>query len=130
MMRETTIAIRDDGGVLRKATKIIQLRDGFAVSVPYHAAKEGWITEHPMHYDGLNVHTVMPHEMKHFMASDRVKLSIHLDGFVQFSRGNQQPIRSGYDKATQTVKGAGLKAPTPVTVTSGRNRSRPGVAGA
>ncbi|HQU42611.1 MAG TPA: hypothetical protein PK867_07350, partial [Pirellulales bacterium] len=118
-MRETAIAIRDEEGVARKVTKIIQMRDGFAVSVPYHSAKEGWITEHPMHYDSLDVHTVMPCEIEHFTASDRVKLSIHLDGFVQFSRGGDQPTRSGYDKATETVKGVGLKAPTPVVVTSG-----------
>lgn len=118
-MRETTIAIRDDGGTLRKVTKIIQMRDGFAVSVPYHSAKEGWITEHPMHYEKLDVHTVMPSELVHFTASDRVKLSIHLDGFVQFSRGGEQQVRSGFDEATQTIKGVGLRAPTPVVVTSG-----------
>lgn len=117
-MADITIAVRDDEGTLRRVTKIMPMADGFAVSVPYHSAMRGWLFKMPADYARTN-NVVPVSEMTSYTAEDRVKLSFHLNGFVQFSRGGKGPILSGYDEARGEVKGLGLKAPDPVDVTSG-----------
>lgn len=118
MAREVTIAIRDDGGVLRRVTKIVEMKDGIAVAVPYHSANEGWLFKHPMHYDRTEG-AVPISEMTHYTAEDKVKLSIHLGGFVHFSRAGKKPILSGFDDVEGKPKGIGVQSPDPINVTSG-----------
>jgi len=114
-----TVAIRDDNGKLRRVVKVMPMTDGFAVSVPYHSARQGWLFKHSVDYRGtFGVAEI--NESDHFTAEDRVKLSMHLDGgFVQFSRGGAGQIISGRDKATGEIKGLGVASPYPIEVRSG-----------
>jgi hypothetical protein len=98
--------------------RITPQKDGFSFSVPYHTEKHGIILELPLQYDKTEF--VVPFsDMKLYSVSDTVKLSFHMNGFVQFSRGGQKQIVSGYNQDLNLVKGAGLHAPDPVIVTSG-----------
>jgi hypothetical protein len=59
-------------------------------------------------------------EMVSYTADDRVKLSHHWDGFVQFSGQSSQKIISGRDPSTGQPKGLGLlSAPIRVPITTG-----------
>jgi len=49
-------------------------------------------------------------DMQHFTASDRVKLSHHSDGFVQFSGESPGRIRSGKDPVTGKPKGLAIQS--------------------
>lgn len=112
------IAIRDSSGSMRNVVRISNERGGFAVSIPYHPSKEGWVFESPMDYNFTE--RIQPiDECKNYTVNDTVKLSMHMDGFVQFSRGGKQPIISGYNRELNLIKGAGVKAPDPVNVTTG-----------
>ncbi|WNV76929.1 hypothetical protein [Geodermatophilus sp. DSM 44513] len=103
------IAIADHNGTLRLLTKIVGLSDGgFAVTAPYHSARQGFLMKFPVDYSRselmLPTADVVP-----YTADDRVKLSLHLDGFVQFSGERQGRIVSGRDGDGQP-KGLGLIA--------------------
>ena len=112
------IAIRDRNGIGRQVVRICLQKDGFSALVPYHPAKRGWIYELPLDYSKRQF--IVPMEDgKHYTVSDIVKLSFHMDGFVQFSTGGAQKIVSGYNPTLNLVKGAGLRAPDPVHVTTG-----------
>lgn len=117
------IVIRDESGVARQVARITVQSDGFGVSVPYHPAKEGWVMETPLNYERRDFElgeTFVPvREMKHYHVTDTVKLSFHASGFVQFSRGGQKPIVSGYNAELDQVRGAGMRAPGAIRVTSG-----------
>lgn len=108
-MSDVRVCLRDSRCVLRKITKIVPYKKdrGFAAMVPYHAAKQGFLLKHSVRYDhpiGLvPCPTAIP-----FTATDRVKLSIHLDGFVQFSGENTKRIISGRHPETGEPKGIGL----------------------
>jgi len=112
------IAIKEENGNVHLVARITAQADGFSFSVPYHSEKHGIICEFPVQYDKTDF--IVPlSEMKCYSVSDTVKLSCHMDGFVQFSRGGKKPIVSGYNQELNLVKGAGLHAPVPVIVTSG-----------
>jgi hypothetical protein len=108
-MSDVRVCIRDPNGVLRKITKIVPYTGdrGFAAMVPYHSAKQGFLLKHSVRYDhpvGLvPAKTAIP-----FTATDRVKLSIHLNGFVQFSGEDSNRIISGRDAMTGEPKGIGI----------------------
>ncbi len=86
---------------------------------PYHAAKEGWLYKHKVDYRKEEMSLEIS-DMQHFIASDRVKLSHHWDGFVQFSGVNPQKIMSGLDAETGEPKGlAIMSAPMWKPITSG-----------
>ncbi|MEQ8785087.1 MAG: DUF3606 domain-containing protein [Pirellulaceae bacterium] len=91
------IAVRDDSDVVRLVARITLEKDGFAASVPYHPAKKGWIWELPLDYSKFGEVPVPLSEAKHYTVDDTVKLSMHMGGFVQFSRGGAKPIVSGYN---------------------------------
>lgn len=100
--------IIEDGDNLRAVCKIQPLSDGgYSVIAPYHAAKEGWLFKHRVDYREREM-TFNMAEMQHFVASDRVKLSHHWDGFVQFSGENPQTIRSGRNPLTGEPKGLAI----------------------
>jgi hypothetical protein len=112
------IAIRDGAGVGRQVVRITLQDDGFGVQVPYHPAKNGWIYELPLDY--AKTEFIVPLSAgKHYTVSDVAKLSFHMNGFVQFSRGGGKPIVSGYNPSLNLIKGAGLRAPDPVQVATG-----------
>jgi len=108
-MADVRVCLRDASGVLRKITKIVRYKKdrGFAAMVPYHAAKEGFLLKHSVRYDHP-FGPVQPQTLIPFTASDRVKLSVHLDGFVQFSGEDTKRIVSGRDSETGEPKGVGL----------------------
>jgi hypothetical protein len=112
------IAIRDASGVGRQVIRITMQDDGFGVQVPYHPAKNGWIYELPLDYAKTKF-TVPLSAGKHYTVSDVAKLSFHMNGFVQFSRGGGKPIVSGFNPNLNLIKGAGLRAPDPVRVSMG-----------
>ena len=115
MARDVTIAIEDENIPARKITKIIHLKDGFAVAVPYHNANQGWLLKWPVDYSQTRGIMSLSHATQYTLAT-KAKLSFHLSGFIHFSgRG----IRSGYDSKTGDVKGLGLKLDCPIQIVTG-----------
>lgn len=94
------------------------MSDGFALSVPYHASRHGLISAMPLQYDKDDF-VVRLDDCKNFEVNGVVKLSCHMTGFVHFSSGGSEPIISGYCKATDTAKGAGLRSSHEINVTTG-----------
>lgn len=90
--------------------KVLQIQPygggGFAVLAPYHSARSGWLMKIPVDYTQKLMH-IPRTEMTEYTATDRVKLSFHPDGFVQFSGENPQKIRSGRDE-NGDPKGLGI----------------------
>src|ERR1022692_984751 len=107
--RSTIIAVQDASGVNRKITKIVcHSHGGFAVLAPYHKARSGFLLKIPLDYEMKGEHWVPLGECIGYSADDRVKLSFHPDGFVQFSGENSEKILSGRDPATGEPKGLGI----------------------
>jgi hypothetical protein len=95
-MRNITIGIRESADQLgRKIVKVFAYGDGgFGISVPYHSAQKGWACKMPIDY--RLSHMAIPRTDRiEFSAEDRVKLSLHPDGFTQFSTGGALPVKSG-----------------------------------
>jgi len=106
--RPTTIAVEDSSGAFRKITKIIHHSGGgFAVLAPYHRARCGCLLKFPVDYDVKGDSWVPFADCIEYSADDRVKLSFHPDGFVQFSGENPAKIISGRD-VDGKPKGLGL----------------------
>lgn len=102
------ILLHEAGDFPRAVAKIQRLKDGgYCLISPYHSAKEGWLAKYTIDYRTLPARVSM-NEMQHFTASDRVKLSHHYDGFVQFSGENPQKITSGINALTGRPKGLGI----------------------
>ncbi|MFK0160244.1 hypothetical protein ACIQVK_50330 [Streptomyces sp. NPDC090493] len=98
----------DDGNGPRGICKISQHADGgYMVMAPYHQAREGWLAKHSVDYKSRHMSARLE-DMHHYTASDRVKLSHHADGFVQFSGEQSGKITSGRDPFTGQPKGLGL----------------------
>ncbi len=112
------VGIRDESGIGRQIVRITLQNGGFGVHVPYHPARNGWIFELPLDYTKTEFEVPLS-AGKHYVVSDVVKLSFHMAGFVQFSSSGGKPIVSGYNPSLDLVKGAGLRAPVPVEVTTG-----------
>jgi len=96
------------GEPIRKITKVIPYpTGGFAVVAPYHPAQRGWLARVPADY---TKHEYKFHRSQaaEYDANDRVKLSDHADGFVQFSGERPGRIESGRDPETGEAKGLGL----------------------
>jgi hypothetical protein len=103
----TTIAIEDQG-TLRKITKIVPYSSGgFAVLAPYHNARRGHLLKPTVDYSKRDM-VFGFEETIQYSAEDRVKLSLHPDGFVQFSGENPGKIVSGRDPETGEPKGLGV----------------------
>lgn len=115
-MVKHTITISDENEE-KKIAKIISLSDGgFAFTVPYHISKTGYLFTSKIDYR-KNEQDMKP--IKDYTASDRVKLSMHIDGFVQFSGENQHKIISGRDEFGM-AKGLGyLTSPLTHPIASG-----------
>src|SRR5436190_17943309 len=104
----TTVCIRHDG-VIRKITKTVPYSDGgFALLVPYHSARVGYLTKMPVDYSKRGEILVERAEIVEYTADDRVKLSYHPDGFVQFSGERAGKIISGRDPDTGEPRGIGV----------------------
>jgi hypothetical protein len=106
-LAKTTVCVASNG-IVRRVFKILPLADGgFAMTAPYHKARSGSLMKVPQTTKTgkleLSVENIVP-----FSASDRVKLSYHRDGFVQFSGENSQKIRSGRDPVSGEPRGLGL----------------------
>lgn len=105
------ILIEDVDGKLRALCKIQTLADGgYSVLCPYHSAREGWMFKLPL---GLGRRTATPtlvslEDAIHYSASDRVKLSHHRDGLVQFSSEAKGRIKSGINPVTRQPRGIGV----------------------
>lgn len=106
-MSGTTIAIEDQG-TLRKITKIVPYSGGgFAVLAPYHSARQGHLLKPTVDYSKSDMEIAFEDAIQ-YSAEDRVKLSLHPDGFVQFSGENPGKIVSGRDPNTGEPKGLGV----------------------
>jgi len=104
-MKKYTIVI-DEGNGPKKITKIFTLSDGgFAVAVPYHNARKGHLIRYDIDYNET-MRYIKVAETENYIASDRVKLSMHMNGFVQFSGENPGKILSGIDESGEP-KGLG-----------------------
>ena len=107
--KPTTIAVQDTHGTNRKITKIIHHSGGgFAVLAPYHKARSGLLLKIPVDYEIKGEYWIPFAECVGYSADDRVKLSYHPDGFVQFSGENPGKILSGRDPETRQPKGLGI----------------------
>lgn len=80
---------------------------GFALAVPYHKERCGHLAKHRLQYEHHEYHSRLS-EWVEYSASDKVKLSIHLTGFVQFSSSTNSKIVSGIDPVTKQPRGLGL----------------------
>ncbi len=80
---------------------------GFAVLAPYHSARAGYLAKIPVDYSQRKM-KISRAQMIEYSATDRVKLSYHLDGFVHFSSENPGKIFSGRDPETGIPKGMGI----------------------
>lgn len=109
LVRPFDICLRDPGSsAIRKITKIIPYADGgFAMLAPQHHQMEGLAVKHKRDYDKAVWSTPWSETVK-YSASDRVKLSLHPDGFTQFSGENPGRILSGRDAGTGEPKGLGV----------------------
>lgn len=114
------IVLHEVGDVPRAVAKIQRLSDGgYCLISPYHSAKEGWLAKCTIDYRTLPA-LISLDEMQHFTVSDRVKLSHHYDGFVQFSGENPQKIKSGINALTGRPRGLGIwSAPIHDPITTG-----------
>ena len=102
----------------RLVARIGVMHDGFHISVPYHPALEGILCKMPLDYSKTSY--VQPFDqMDCFKVDSRAKLSLHMNGFVQFSSSDTGKIISGFCQQLKEVKGVGLRAPTKVDVTTG-----------
>jgi hypothetical protein len=104
--------ILSEGGTYSKISKIIFYGNGqgFGVLAPYHKAQKGFLMKSVMDPETAKQEEISlkVDDAVQYSASDRVKLSIHSDGFVQFSGENPQRILSGRDPVTGKPKGLGL----------------------
>jgi hypothetical protein len=107
--RSTTIAIIDRlSSEPRKITKIVPYKDGgFGVLVPYHTARKGYLAKYSVDYRKKQM-MIHRSECIEYAAEDRVKLSFHKDGFVQFSGEQPGKIVSGRNQETGEPKGLGV----------------------
>lgn len=99
-----------EGDIGYKVSSIIFLSDGgFSVVVPYHNAETGLLLKSPVPCISPGTY-IIPREsiIQEFTASNRPKLSIHYDGFCQFSSDLKGTIRSGRDSETGQPKGLGI----------------------
>jgi hypothetical protein len=105
-----TISIRD-GQIARKITKIISYGSGgFGVLTPYHNAHSGTVgkVKVPKLPGGQAMFRIPRSDMVPFTTENKVKLSYHADGFVQFSGEFGGKVISGRDQVTGEPKGVGL----------------------
>ncbi len=106
--RDSYAIVLESNGCLHKVTKIVFLSDGgFAIFSPYHKAQQGYLTK--MRYSGT-IGSFHQSPLVGYTANDRVKISIHRDGFVQFSGAGSGRIVSGRDLVTGQPKGLGIFA--------------------
>jgi hypothetical protein len=105
-----TICVRDEpDAVARKITKIVPYRDGgFAILAPYHNARRGFLMKYAFDYRQTGRVQVSMKDIVEYSADDRVKLSYHADGFVQFSSEGTNRIVSGRDPKTGRPRGIGV----------------------
>lgn len=105
----TTILIRaSEDEPAHKVTKLMGYKQGgFALLSPYHSARTGVLTKMLMDYR-RGTAAIDVQETETFSASDRVKLSYHMDGFVQFSGERAGRVVSGRDPVTREPKGLGI----------------------
>lgn len=90
-----------------KITKIAFYGDGgFCIFAPYHSSKRGILAKVPIDYLKNGDYYIPKEDFVDYVADDKVKLSLHPDGFVQFS-GLSSNIISGRDKSGQ-AKGLGI----------------------
>jgi hypothetical protein len=112
MSSGTTIVIQEaENAQPRKIIKIVPMRaGGYMVMAPYHQAREGFLAKHPVDYSRVGRFEMPLTDFTSYTADDRVKLSVHKDGFVQFSGEDPGKIRSGRDPVTGEPKGLGIVA--------------------
>jgi hypothetical protein len=92
-------------GEQKRICKIIPLADGgFAIAPPSHHANAGSLFKTPRIFK-IGSFEFGEGDIIPFTASDKVKLSYHSDGFVQFSKGGSSDIISGIDRATGLGRG-------------------------
>ena len=95
---------------VKKITRIVPYADGgFAVISPYLPRVEGLAVKYQRDYRVILSTTQWAKSFK-YQASDRLKLSLHPDGFAQFSGEYQGRIVSGRDHTTGEPKGVGVLA--------------------
>jgi hypothetical protein len=110
-----SVLVLSENGIRYKVSKLIFYGEdsGFGILAPYHAAKEGYLLKYTAQRNKLygkyeDGYTIKSSDTVPYTATDRVKLSIHSDGFVQFSGENPGRIISGKDPITGDAKGLGL----------------------
>ena len=96
------------GSAYKRICKVVEFNasDGGFCIIPSGQTQSGLLSKIP-YKDTVGTYKINENDMVHFQDSERVKLSYHGDGFVQFSKVGSQGIISGRD-ATGAPKGVGL----------------------
>lgn len=99
-----------DIGKKHKVCKIVFYSDGgFGVFVPYHHQKQGLLVKYIFDYNYTH-ESCQPKKGIEYRADDIVKLTVHYDGYTQFSHVNENNIVSGRTKILKLPKGLGLQS--------------------
>jgi hypothetical protein len=119
-----TIEISDTG-YRKKIAKLILLGEGgFSIASPYHRADCGYLVKNTIDYSKRNMIIPLKELLEEYTASNQVKLSMHVDGFAQFSSVSGNNIRSGRDLNTGRPRGLGyMSSPLSTPVTTGPTAS-------
>jgi hypothetical protein len=112
------IALRHTDGTFRKITKIGFYPDGgLFVMAPYHEARSGLLYKFRPDYSKRSIIARLDETLS-YTADDKVKLSFHGDGFLQFSGLRSHTIISGRDEKRRP-KGLGIIGRPPSPIFSG-----------
>jgi hypothetical protein len=112
--RELIVAAWDRDNLLRKLVRVLILKNGsFAISAPYHPERMGTLMKLPIREGRGGLRIIEPRDREvEYRVSGAVKLIYHSTGFVQFSQGDRQRIRSGRRPGSEFLipKGLGMEA--------------------
>jgi len=118
-MKGTTIVLHSSQNPEnpRAVTKILTMKDGFAVVTPYHCANSCFLMKSPVDYSKEEM-TIPFENCVTYEATSRAKLSIHFGGFAQFSGEDSRKIISGKDSTTGEPRGLGIENGGPFDIRS------------
>jgi hypothetical protein len=110
-MTDQIIALHGSDGELRKIARLTRLADGGVSIIPaYESVRPGWLLiEISTNYAKVGEFSIPAEDLRRrYVTSGGIKLSLHRDGFVQFSRSGSRGLLSGTDPVTGAARAFGL----------------------
>jgi hypothetical protein len=111
-MSNYTVIISEEGTTIKVAKIILLSEGGFSLVSPYHSSNKGYLVKFTVDYSKQEQSIFRQELLEEYTASNQVKLSMHVDGFVQFSSVSGNNIRSGRDSITRNPRGLGYMTST------------------